>query len=187
MWEIPFLIFKPSSSFFYMVNLHWPHSFEIWRTAGGRVIILFNIFVFTVEIYPQSEYHTSRSPSLPINLYVFLRPLSSPLSVYPSGGVQQAPEPRGQSCSQGNSNSPQSWYQNSLKCGLSDSSQWVQSKPNTSRSPFQQNVNRDRRGGEQVNLLYSCHTVQSGLVCWVWLDQTFQKLFFCLLGMFLHK
>lgn len=57
------------------------------------------------------------------------RPIGpAPSSVYSSGGAAgpRAPGPRGQPCSQGNGNSPQSRYQNSLKCESSDRSQRAQ-------------------------------------------------------------
>lgn len=119
--------------------------------------IFFKCICFYCKSISQSAYHTGRCLSLPITR-CFPRPLlPSPPSVYPSGCAEEAPDPRGQSSSQGNCNSPQNWYQNSLKCELSDSSQWVQRGPNTSRSRCQQNVNKD---GEQVNLLWSCYPRQ---------------------------
>lgn len=98
----------------YIVCLHWILlNCEILINGCSRdVIILFKFIYFH---------------SLSITLFVFPC-LSLPLSLFILLAAQQTREPRGKSCSQGNSNSPQSWYQNSLKCELSDSSQWVQSR-----------------------------------------------------------
>lgn len=109
------------------------------------------MFVFTVDVCRRSKDKPVRLFPLPIIspwfFYFFISP-PSVLSVFCLSlwwcGDRGPAGPRGRSCSQGNSNSPQSWYQNSLKCELSDSSQWVESEPNASRSPpRQQNVNRE--------------------------------------------
>lgn len=116
---------------------------------------------------------SSHHPSL-----VFPRP-SPPLPLFILLAVQQAPEPRGKSCSQGNGNSPQSWYQNSLKCELSDSSQWVQSRAKHFQIPLPAECKQSRgweRASEPVVFL-SHNRARSGLVGLLGRDQGFQN--FC--------
>lgn len=113
-----------------------------------------------------------------LSLSLFLLPLFILLV------VQQAPEPRGKSCSQGNGNSPQSWYQNSLKCELSDSSQWAQGRAKHFQIPLPAECKQSRGLGESkwtcCVLVTQQSSDQSGWISWP--GPRFPKLFFFFFG-----
>lgn len=125
-------------------GLHWihPHMHEVFTAESG--IILFFLLTFLRNTLAM----LSLSPSLPIALFCLSPPLSLPLPLFILLAVQQAPEPKGKSCSQGNGNSPQSWYQNSLKCELSDSSQWVRRRAKHFQIPLPAECKQSRGLGE---------------------------------------
>lgn len=111
------------------------------------------------------------SLSLPITLFC----LSPPLPLFILLAVQQAPEPRGKSCSQGNGNSPQSWYQNSLKCELSDSSQWAQRRAKHFQIPLPAECKQRRGAGRERGRAseWTCY-VRGGQLGLVGRDLVFQ-------------